>query len=384
VSAPGFAAICDRAGLVREVLRNDLGVRVRPGAPLASGLSPTSVDKVFLLLQEIEARGTATGWELTVQLESGLQTAWCAGSRSKDDVVVLCAVNDDGLIHLARALSPEDRDRTAPLRAALEGRALVESGAERELDALMAVNNELASAQRELARAHAELRRVNAEKDTLLGMAAHDLRNPLFVSRSYAEFLLMDPSLSPAARKMVSRIYESSRYTLDLVTDLLDLSAIEAGALVLRKESTDLAELVRGVIDLDRLLAEKKEIALTLGRCDEGAPLRLDRRKFQQVMHNLLSNAIKFSHRGGQVQVEVVRDGGAVVVVSDDGVGMTDEQIESLFKPFGSGAPGTAGEKSTGLGMAIVKRIIEGHGGSIAVTSEPGAGTTVTVRVPSD
>lgn len=232
-----------------------------------------------------------------------------------------------------------------------------------------------------------ELRAQNREKNVLLGMAAHDLRNPIGVVRGYAEFLAAH--LAEIEPREVIEILDTMRSSCAqmsaLIDDLLDVSAIEAGTLVLRRRDADLADLVRDVIAQHATLAERKGIALEF-RSDVSLPqVSFDRERLEQVLANLVGNAIKYSNAGARVVVHLDRPDERHVRarVEDRGIGIAPEFLPRLFRPFQhERRSGTSGEKSTGLGLAIVKRIVEAHGGSIEVQSRVGEGSTFTVVLP--
>lgn len=251
---------------------------------------------------------------------------------------------------------------------------------------LAAKARELEAANEALTRNNAELAQLSREKSELLGVAAHDLRNPLAAIRGFAELLGAEEvgPLSPAQIRVVGRVESTADHMLRLLNSVLDLAAIEAGRLELRRRDADLDELLRDVVAVERVFAEHKGIVLrveeartTLGRAF------VDAQKLQQVLHNLLNNALKFSPRGASVVVRGWRDGALVrVAVADAGPGLSPTQAAALFRPstVGPQKP-TGGEPSAGLGLAIARRIVEAHGGRIQVESTPGAGATFTMEL---
>jgi len=246
--------------------------------------------------------------------------------------------------------------------------------------------DELDRLHAELSQQNEELQALNDQKNQFLGMAAHDLRNPLGVIRSYSALLRDEDVQLPVEKRdrFLESIQGSSEFMLNLINDLLDISAIESGRLDLRTAPADLAALLRYNISLNETLASEKEIAIDL-EVEENLPrVPLDAEKFEQVLNNLISNALKFSHPGSRITVRARREGEDVTVcVADQGQGIPAEEQVKLFRPFGrTSVRSTSGEKSTGLGLAIVKRIVEGHGGEITVESEVGHGTTFRVRLP--
>lgn len=250
---------------------------------------------------------------------------------------------------------------------------------------LIRVNRELAEAQARLTERNARLEQLNMQKNVLLGMAAHDLRNPLSTVLGYSRFLLSKPEeLGQQAQKYVGNIEGSTTFMLALVEDLLDVSALESGQLNLSPETLDLRWQLRSAVELYQPLAQDKHITLRLELPDERVPCQVDAAKLDQVHSNLLSNAIKYSPLNSEVEVSLVReDGEAVVRVKDTGPGIDPAEQGRLFQPFGrTSARSTGGEKSTGLGLAIARRIVEGHKGRLGVQSEPGQGSTFWFSLP--
>ncbi len=241
--------------------------------------------------------------------------------------------------------------------------------------------------ERELAARNERLLELDAQKNQLLGMAAHDLRNPLGVVYGYASLLADDvEGYSPEEmRGMLRIIARSSAFMRSLIDDLLDLTSIEAGTLRLQIVPTDPVELALKNVALNRVLAASKSIDVQL-EAEEGLPLvDVDDARFDQVLNNLIDNAVKYSEPGTRVVVRVRSSGGFVCFeVADEGLGIAPEFLETIFTPFAKASPtGTAGEKSTGLGLAIVKRIVQAHGGRIGVKSEVGVGSTFSVWLPT-
>lgn len=257
-----------------------------------------------------------------------------------------------------------------------------------QYDEFSRLNNELATSQRELARRNAELGRLNEQKNQFLGIAAHDLRNPLEVILTYSQFLLDEASgrLEPEQVEFVEAIRSSSEFMLSLVENLLDLAQIEAGRLELDLATVDLGGLLERNVSLNRTLAQKKNIEVLLSCPPDLPALRIDAPKIEQVLNNLIGNAVKFSPRGSTVEVGAEdRGDGVVLRVRDQGPGVPADELDKLFRPFGrTRVQASGGEKSTGLGLAIVKKVVEGHGGKIQVESAPGEGTTFYVSLPKE
>ncbi|MEF2145194.1 MAG: hybrid sensor histidine kinase/response regulator [Desulfovibrionaceae bacterium] len=229
------------------------------------------------------------------------------------------------------------------------------------------------------------LRELDELKNKLLGMAAHDLRNPINAITGFTKLLLqtLPEGLGDDQLKMLQYIQIAGWQMNALVSDLLDISAIESGRLDLERTHGDISALVQERVEVARLMAAEKDIVILVEAEKELGAL-FDRRRIGQVLDNLLSNAIKFADRGTKVTVQLEHEpGGVVLCVRDQGPGISPAERDKLFLSFQklSNRP-TAGEISTGLGLAIVKKIVEAHQGVVTVTSKPGQGSTFCVHLP--
>ncbi|NLX11238.1 MAG: HAMP domain-containing histidine kinase [Chloroflexi bacterium] len=244
---------------------------------------------------------------------------------------------------------------------------------------LMHVNQEITNLQRELARHRAELVQLNELKNEFMGIAAHDLRSPLSVIQGFASLLTRRPDMPPEERtELLELISESVQDMLGMLSNLLNISEIEAGKLRLRPAPVNVYEYMDRIVRLNRPLAEQKEIALVLDLPPGLPPTVYDPDRIQQVLNNLLSNAFKFSHPGTAVTLRVMQTPGGALEFSviDQGQGIKPDELDKLFKPFQrTSTRSTAGEHSSGLGLAICKRIVELSGGRIGVESEYGTGS---------
>lgn len=252
------------------------------------------------------------------------------------------------------------------------------------------LNNELANTQRKLTKKTAELERTNELKNQMMGMAAHDLRNPLNVILNFAQFLIDDHQqesiFSDDQYMMVEQIKESSKYMVQIIEDMLEMSVFDSGSVKLKKENYNLIDLIEEAATLTRSAANKKNIVITTHLPDSPVHKEIDVHKFRQVLDNLLSNAVKFSSLDTEIEVGINPEdesGKVAIFVKDQGQGIPKDEIDKLFDPFSKiSVEATAGEKSTGLGLAIVQKIIEAHGGTIEVDSKVGMGSTFVVKIP--
>jgi len=226
------------------------------------------------------------------------------------------------------------------------------------------------------------LREMDRIKTEFIATAAHELRTPLAAILGFAELLLQGSFEREQQREFLAIIEERAQTLSDIVDELLDLSRIESGRLMALEHSLcSLQEIVIPLVTQYRLAASRHQFETILS--DHLAELWVDRGKIGQVMENLLSNAVKYSPGGGQIRVtsRQVNDS-CEVTVTDQGIGMTAIQIERIFDKFYRADSGDTAIGGLGLGMAIVKNIIEAHGGSIWVESLPGEGTQVSFTLP--
>jgi signal transduction histidine kinase len=229
------------------------------------------------------------------------------------------------------------------------------------------------------------LAELNRLKDQYVGMAAHDLRTPLAVIWMCAEALQRRQGGSSDRRQAeaLEVILEKSDFMLRMVADLLDLSVIESGTLSLKKNDGDYEGFIRRHLEILQTLAERKHLTLQY----EGGPLPavpFDKGRIEQVLDNLIMNAMKFSPPNTVITVTVSLEGERIVTsVIDRGPGISPNELPHVFTAFRkTSAKPVGGEKGAGLGLTIAKRIVEAHGGAIAVTSVLGGGTTFRFTLP--
>lgn len=241
--------------------------------------------------------------------------------------------------------------------------------------------------QAEIDQQNKELQKLNQLKNHFLGMAAHDLRNPLSSIQMAAEVLLfpLNESLESEQQGLLNLIQDQAHYMANLLNDLLDVAQIESGHLSLNREWVIMRDFLRDGVSRYTSQAAKKKITLSLNEIDDGCA-GIDPTRLRQAVDNLISNAVKYSPAGSCVTVRGLRDGGGWrIEVQDEGPGINEEDKKRLFQDFTRlSAQPTGGEKSTGLGLAIVRRIIQAHGGTLGVNSKPGEGSTFWFSVPCD
>lgn len=400
VDPSGLAVWCDSNGLLLEVLQDagKLTDKIKPGQPLRQICDPMSRRKFDRMLIEVREKRAVYDWNLNLARADAMQMFHFAAGLSDDNILLIGTENASTTDALYEELVRINSDQANALRAALKELAEIKRQIHHEcatptaptqvdLTQFTQLNNELVNIQRELSKRNEELASLNEQKNRFLGMAAHDLRNPLSAIAGFAKLLNAGVlgSLNEKQHELTEKIQHSSDFMLKLVNDLLDVSKIEAGKLELNIEPVKILGLLQRTICLHEYHADAKQIELHID-ADNTLPdqIWLDPDKIEQVISNLVSNAIKYSPSSTQVHIHaLIEDNDLLIEVIDQGQGIPAEEQETLFQPFQkTSVKSTAGEKSTGLGLAIVQRIVQGHGGEINVHSQTGKGSCFRVSLP--
>jgi len=271
----------------------------------------------------------------------------------------------------------------------------VAAASTREAERLRTVVSELEETQRRLEATTTDLTIAldaaaagDRAKSQFLATMSHELRTPLNAIIGFAEFVGTDicGPLSDKQRAYIGDIHRAGTHLLALVNDVLDLSRVDARHLALDEDVVDLGETIDGTLTMVALRAEEAGIELHSAVAADLPLVRADPRRLRQVLLNLLSNALKFTPKGGAVTLTAQRrDATIALAVADTGIGMTPEHIAIALAPFGQVDNRLARRyEGTGLGLPLVKRLVELHGGTLAIDSALGRGTTVTVLLPAD
>lgn len=246
--------------------------------------------------------------------------------------------------------------------------------------------NELRLVQGKLAAANEELSRIDRMKSLFLSMAAHDLRTPLSAIQGYAEMLLLgiaEPG-TPKSFQYLDIIQQQSARLNQLIDDIVDLDLIEQGKLALNLAPCDVNPLLQEATGAFKFQLERRHIAVHYELDPEPVIAWADAEKMLRVLYNLVGNAVKYMSGQGQITLRSQRQAShAVIEVEDTGPGMTAEQLDNLFVLYYRSAEVEKSPvKGTGLGLFIVKTMVEAHQGQIQVASLPGNGSKFTVRLP--
>ncbi len=270
------------------------------------------------------------------------------------------------VVHYNERLEADVRSRTAELREAV---------------------SKLEEANREMRRKNVQLSEANRVKNVFLANMSHELRTPLNAIIGFSELMAEGAAgaLTGEQRSHCHDIRDSGLHLLHLIDGILDLSKIEAGKLEVHRQPTDPAPLLEEAASMVRPQALRGGLELSIDVAPDLGSANLDPGLFRQVLVNLLTNAVKFTPSGGQVRVRATREGGDLVVrVSDSGIGIDPEQQARIFDEFYQvDASYSRRYQGSGLGLALVRRMVRLHDGVVRLDSAPGEGSTFTVSIPA-
>jgi PAS domain S-box-containing protein len=254
-------------------------------------------------------------------------------------------------------------------------------------DRIAAATEELEERNRQLEWQSRELERAYRLKSQFLASMSHELRTPINALLGYTS-LMQDQiygELNQRQAEALSRMYIASQHLLELVNDILDLAKIEAGKMPVHVESVNVGLLIRELGQTIEPMVRRKNLEYRVSIDPETSVLETDRTKVKQVLLNLLSNAVKFTHQG-HIAVSARPDDrgdGVVIEVADSGIGIKEEDIQKIFDDFRQVDQSSTREYGgTGLGLSITKKLLHLLGGTVFVDSEPGGGSTFTIRLP--
>ena len=318
-----------------------------------------------------------------------LQTG--AGAVDATSVIVMPVGTRDGVIGVLTVASLAQMGRTE--QAFLEGLASrigVAIEYQRQYERTVRLTEQLSARGKEIARQNSELERTNRLKSEFLANMSHELRTPLNAVIGFSEVLRdgVVGEMNEQQTDYVGEIFSSGRHLLSLINDILDLSKIEAGRMVLEHETVDAQALFDNAISVVKEAAMKGGVELEVDLDASVEAFQADGRKLRQIIYNLLANAVKFTPAGGTVRLEgrrVAEQDSEMLelVVADTGIGIPAADLERIFMPFEQ-ADGSIGRKyeGTGLGLSLVRKLAELHSGTVRAESEPGHGSRFAVRIP--
>lgn len=229
-----------------------------------------------------------------------------------------------------------------------------------------------------------EERQIDQMRDEFIVTVSHDLRSPLTTIKGFIALLLDGKvgELTLKQRQFLENVEEGTQHLHNLINNLLDLSRIKAGKLVVQAEPIDMRDVVQDSVKLNVPAAQQKGLVLKAELPADPCMVRADHDRMREALNNLVGNAIKFTPQGGKIDVAVLdKEDVCELRVSDTGVGIPEKYLESIFDKFRS-IPGRETSLSTGLGLSIVKGIVEAHGGRVWVESKPDEGSTFFIHIP--
>jgi len=390
-STPGLFFICDQKLEIKQVIFNDLLPDDIKNSSFLDLPIPEDRAKAHQFIRAINAEKSRFNWDLSVMVNGVVRTLVFSGTRQEEDLLLIGGFDNqvisDILDEMMRINNVQINQYRASLKQMVNASRENARRTEQTLDEMARLNNEMANLQRKITKQNVQLKQLNDLKNQFLGMAAHDLRNPLSNILSFAQFLQADQDqFTDEQKEFIATIRSIAGDMVELVNNLLDVSAIESGTVNLQRRLVNLVNLVSETIKLQSRNAHNKNIKLIFEPPENEIEIVADQAKLSQVIGNFLSNAIKYSEKNTTVMIRLVaEDDGATCTVKDQGQGIPKDELHRLFKPFQrTSARATAGEKSTGLGLYICKRIIDAHGGKIWAESEAGKGAAFSFSLPAE
>jgi len=233
---------------------------------------------------------------------------------------------------------------------------------------------------------HRKLQRAVSARDDTVGVVAHDLRNPVSAVKMLSSALLLRDdieALPPEASEQLRLIRDSAQQMDRLIQDLIDVTRVETGRLMVDQQPVAMAELVEGALRTLRPLVKEAKLKLSVQVPAKLPSVSADAERIGQVLSNLIGNAIRFTSPGGKITVSAVSEGELVrISVTDTGTGISKEQLPHIFDRFWQSSQSTIRSRGAGLGLPIARGIVRAHGGRIGVVSEVGRGSTFYFTLP--
>jgi signal transduction histidine kinase len=347
------------------------------------------------VLRSLEPLGELD-WHVVVEqpLAHAMAPAWATLMRAAAFLLLglLAAVPAAGYLalRLTRPVRALHRGVNAIAAGTMSARVNIRSGD--ELEELAQQFNRMAT---HVAESHAQLEarvaektraleEANRHKSEFLANMSHELRTPLNAIIGPPQLILRHGPLTDEQKLLLQDISDAGQHLRALIDDLLDLAKIEAGRMDLLREDCAIESVVAGALTLVRSRAQQKALSIATSVDEDAAIWNADPRRLKQVLANLLSNAVKFTTAGGHIGLFARQSAGQLCIeVRDTGVGIAPEDLQHVFSEFSQfGARGEARAEGTGLGLALVRRFVELHGGTVSIESVVGQGTAVRISIP--
>jgi len=374
----GFDALADTVRAEQRTAPERLFVRVLDRGTVSTVLSnPTGWDPSTLELGSLRlADGTLVEVGKSTESREALLSRFRAALGLVTLSIVVLAIGG-GVLATQSALAPIRALRSAVERIVRTGRTdrrVPEAGTGDEFDELTRLFNSMLE----------KIEGLVVSMRNALDNVSHDLRTPLARLRGSAELALAGEPDVDRYREALADSVEEADHVLVMLDTLMDISEAEGGTLQLRREPVSLADVVARAADLYRDLAEARHVTLSAASAPpDQVVVTGDRTRLEQVAANLLDNAIKYTPAGGRVAIEAVRDGGSVLLkVADSGIGIPPDELPRIWERLFRGDTSRT-ERGLGLGLSLVKAIVEAHGGTVGVSSEVGKGSVFVMTFPA-
>jgi signal transduction histidine kinase len=388
----GLCFLSDEKGQILKVFQDDLDAksRFKKGQLFGAQLDQGSLGKALDFLLEIKSNGCTFDWKFSLTAAGRKKSLTCGGIQAEQGLLIF------GAWDRSRSLKVYEQAVTKGYVNLRKDKMQTphtwtpsEKGSDMPglyFDEMTRLNNELAQLQRELAKKNVELEKLNKLKSQFLGMAAHDIRNALWVIQLSSRVLLQECGhlLDEEQLDSLNMIFSSSKSVQKIIDKFLNVVNITEGRIELNPQNLDVMLLVSHCVKLNKSLAEKNGISFLITPKDKEIPAWVDPTAMEQVLNNLLSNAIKYSPKNGQIRISAKdRKDDILLSVKDQGPGIPPENQKSIFEPFvRDGKKRIKHQKSFGLGLAIVKKIVEAHKGRVWFDSKKSEGTVFFVSLP--
>ncbi len=383
--AMGLALEVDKAGKIQRVLYNDVTDAISVNKLFPTVLHRGDFSASLDFLNRLRNETMLADVPLAIEIDQQAKSFYFTGVKNGEHYVLI-ASSDQGVgSNIYDEIAKVNNELANQLRESIKNNLQrTNKVGEPGLDDFSKLNNELVNTQRELSKSNKKLAELIDQKNELMGIAAHDLRNPLAVISGYIQFVKgTSDNLHEGQLQMLDKAIDTTKKMTQMLEDLLDISELESGKVVLNLSQSNIVSLLRESVELNQVIADKKNIRIHFD-CVGSIVLNMDAAKIEQVITNFISNAIKYSHPDTNIFVSIIdADNQVEVRVKDEGQGIPKPELKKVFEPFKTtSVKATGGEKSTGLGLAITRKVVEAHHGTIGVKSEVGVGTEFYFTLP--
>ncbi len=389
-----LALKCEPTGVINRILSNSLAhfeIKVRRN--FIELFDKPNFEKAQLFFLKIVENSHESNYEqeLLLPSENDAYLLYFKGIKMDQLIFIFAESEERDYLNLFGTLTSINNELNNVLRSLYKTTLESQSSAlnsDKMLAEYTNLNNKLILTQNILKEKNDELVKINDLKNKLVGVAAHDLRNPISLVYSYSQLLLADLKevVDANSHEFIEIINSTSKFMLSLVEDLLDLSYLESGLVILKLEKCDFKTIFSENINFAIILGEKKGIKVVAEYPTSSIFIEIDKNKIQQVISNFISNAIKYSHPNSIINIACsVKNSDIIFSCQDHGFGIDKSEFEIIFEPFKKAKSSQfIKEQSTGLGLAISQKIIQAHGGKIWLESQVDKGSTFYFSLPME